>query len=147
MGNLCQDLDSVGFLTRMLQKSTNLLFTLLPLIFGQDEEFFGCCPLKKVQGDGDLAGVYYLVNTDQPFPDVCNLDDCTYKKEGNEDSIFCFKPSTRYASTCLAIEEGYGYDYGYGYGYGSGLEYGYGEQAIAIEEGYGYGNEYGYGYG
>ena len=50
MVNLCQDLDSVGFLTRMLQKSTNLLFTLLPLIFGQDEEFFGCCPLKEVQG-------------------------------------------------------------------------------------------------
>ena len=24
-------------------------------------------------GDGDLSGVYYLVNTDQPFPDVCSL--------------------------------------------------------------------------
>ena len=24
-------------------------------------------------GDGELSGVYYLVNTDQPFPDVCNL--------------------------------------------------------------------------
>ena len=24
-------------------------------------------------GDGDLAGVYYLVNIDQPFPDACSL--------------------------------------------------------------------------
>ena len=48
--NLCQSLDSVGSLTRMLQKSVNLLFVLLPLIFGQEEEFFGCCPLKEVQG-------------------------------------------------------------------------------------------------
>ena len=24
-------------------------------------------------GEGDLAGVYYLVETDQPFPDVCSL--------------------------------------------------------------------------
>ena len=25
------------------------------------------------QGEGPLAGVYYLVETDQPFPDVCSL--------------------------------------------------------------------------
>merc|ERR1712172_360776 len=102
MGNLCQDLDSIGSLTTMLQKSIKILFTLLPLIFGQEEEFFECCPMKEVQGDGDLAGVYYLVDTDQPFPDVCNLDDCTYKKEGNGDEKFCFKASTRYESTCSA---------------------------------------------
>merc|ERR1719341_153880 len=90
----------------MVQKPICLLLLLSPLMFGQ--EFFGCCPLKEVQGEGDLSGVYYLVETDQPFPDVCSLDDCTYKKEGNtRDSIFCFKPSTRYASTCLAIGEGY----------------------------------------
>ena len=53
MVNLCQDLDSFGSLTRMLQKSINLLFVLLPLIFGQEEEFFGCCPFKEVQGAMD----------------------------------------------------------------------------------------------
>merc|ERR1712181_119437 len=58
--------------------------------------------MGEVQGDGDLAGVYYLVDTDQPFPDVCNLDDCTYKKEGNGDEKFCFKASTKYESTCSA---------------------------------------------
>jgi len=87
--------------------ATCLLLVLLPLIFGQEEESFGCCPLKEVQGGGDLAGVYYLVDTDQPFPDVCNLDDCTYKKEGNGDEKFCFKASTRYESTCSATGEGY----------------------------------------
>ena len=46
--NLCQYLDSVGFLKRMLQKPICLLLVLSPLIFGQ--EFFGCCPLKEVQG-------------------------------------------------------------------------------------------------
>jgi len=86
----------------MLKKSSYLLLGLLPLIFGQEEESFGCCPLKEVQGDGDLAGIYYLVDTDQLFPDVCNLDDCTYKKEGNGDEKFCFKASTKYESTCSA---------------------------------------------
>merc|ERR1712192_167797 len=70
------------------------------------EESFGCCPLKEVQGDGDLAGIYYLVDTDQLFPDACDLDDCTYKKEGNGDEKFCFKASTRYESTCSASGEG-----------------------------------------
>jgi len=91
----------------MLKKSSYLLLGLLPLIFGQEEESFGCCPLKEVQGDGDLAGIYYLVDTDQLFPDVCNLDDCTYKKEGNGDEKFCFKASTKYESTCSASGEGY----------------------------------------
>jgi len=93
----------------MLQKAICLLLVLLPLIFGQEEETFECCPLKEVQGEGPLAGVYYLVETDQPFPDVCSLDDCTYKKEGNGDEKFCFKPSARYESTCPASGEGYGY--------------------------------------
>merc|ERR1712181_17773 len=92
---------------RVLKRSSYLLLGLLPLIFGQEEESFGCCPLKEVQGDGDLAGVYYLVDTDQPFPDVCDLDDCTYKKEGNGDEKFCFKASNRYESTCSASGEGY----------------------------------------
>merc|ERR1712192_367180 len=69
------------------------------------EESFGCCPLKEVQGDGDLAGIYYLVDTDQLLPDVCDLDDCTYKKEGNGDEKFCFKASTKYESTCSASGE------------------------------------------
>merc|ERR1712037_222866 len=93
--------------SRMLQKAISILLVLLPLIFG--EETFECCPLKEVQGEGPLAGVYYLVETDQPFPDVCSLDDCTYKKEGNGDEKFCFKPSARYESTCPASGEGYGY--------------------------------------
>jgi len=92
----------------MLKKSSYLLLGLLPLIFGQEEESFGCCPLKEVQGDGDLAGIYYLVDTDQLFPDVCNLDDCTYKKEGNGDEKFCFKASTKYESTCSASGEASG---------------------------------------
>merc|ERR1712179_133194 len=95
--------------SRMLEKAICLLLVLLPLIFGQEEETFECCPLKEVQGEGPLAGVYYLVETDQPFPDVCSLDDCTYKKEGNGDEKFCFKPSARYESTCPASGEGYGY--------------------------------------
>ena len=33
-------------------------------------------------------------------------DDCTYKKEGNGDEKFCFKPSARYESTCPASGEG-----------------------------------------
>merc|ERR1712001_700707 len=93
--------------SRMLEKAISILLVLLPLIFG--EETFECCPLKEVQGEGPLAGVYYLVETDQPFPDVCSLDDCTYKKEGNGDEKFCFKPSARYESTCPASGEGYGY--------------------------------------
>merc|ERR1712001_180868 len=93
--------------SRMLEKAISILLVLLPLIFG--EETFECCPLKEVQGEGPLAGVYYLVETDQPFPDVCSLDDCTYKKEGNGDEKFCFKPSARYEPTsdpgCILTEE------------------------------------------
>merc|ERR1712037_275136 len=120
MGNLCREFLGRRILREknlqgeefsgsgMMQKAICLLLVLLGLIFGEEEGTFECCPLKEVQGEGPLAGVYYLVETDQPFPDVCSLDDCTYKKEGNtRDSIFCFKPSTRYASTCLAIGEGY----------------------------------------
>merc|ERR1712037_672966 len=95
--------------SRMLEKAICLLLVHFPLIFGEEEETFECCPLKEVQGEGPLAGVYYLVETDQPFPDVCSLDDCTYKKEGNGDEKFCFKPSARYESTCPASGEGYGY--------------------------------------
>merc|ERR550532_8223 len=93
----------------MMQKAICLLLVLLGFIFGEEEGTFECCPLKEVQGEGPLAGVYYLVETDQPFPDVCSLDDCTYKKEGNGDEKFCFKPSARYESTCPASGEGYGY--------------------------------------
>jgi len=90
----------------MPQKASCLLLVVLPaLIFGQIEQT--CCPLKEVQGEGPLAGVYYLVETNQPFPDVCSLDDCTYKKEGNGDETFCFKASTRYESICPASGEGY----------------------------------------
>merc|ERR1711936_174441 len=97
--------DPVDQVLRMLEKSNFLIFVLLA--FGQEEATFGCCPLKEVQGAGDLAGVYYLVETDQPFPDACTKDDCTYQKEGNGDKKFCFAPSRRYASTCLDIGEGY----------------------------------------
>ena len=111
----------------MVQKPICLLLLLSPFIFGQ--EFFGCCPLKEVQGslmvdhiigpyhsgpyhwwwiyvcadfksasndngkawmimssrvnngdiidnstgEGNLAGVYHLVETNQPFPAVCSL--------------------------------------------------------------------------
>merc|ERR1711936_778341 len=97
--------DPVDQVLRMLEKSNFLIFVLLS--FGQEEATFGCCPLKEVEGAGDLAGVYYLVDTDQPFPDACTKDDCTYQKEGNGNEKFCFAPSTRYASTCLDIGEGY----------------------------------------
>merc|ERR1711973_434066 len=93
--------------SRMLEKLNFLSFVLLSFAFGQEEATLGCCPLKEVQGAGDLAGVYYLVDTDQPFPDACKMDDCTYQKEGNGDEKFCFAPSTRYASTCLDIGQGY----------------------------------------
>merc|ERR1712107_501338 len=99
--------DRVDQVSRMLEKSNFLIFVVLSFAFGQKEATFGCCPLKEVQGAGDLAGVYYLVDTDQPFPDACTKDDCTYQKEGNGDKKFCFAPSTRYASTCLDIGEGY----------------------------------------
>merc|ERR1711868_358334 len=99
--------DPVDQVSRMLEKSNFLIFVLLSFAFGQEEATFGCCPLKEVQGVGDLAGVYYLVDTDQPFPDACTKDECTYQKEGNGDEKFCFAPSTRYASTCLDIGEGY----------------------------------------
>merc|ERR1711972_733047 len=99
--------DPVDQVPRMLEKSKFLIFVLLSFAFGQEEATFGCCPLKEVQGAGELAGVYYLVDTGQPFPDACTKDDCTYQKEGNGDGKFCFAPSTRYASTCLDIGEGY----------------------------------------
>merc|ERR1711872_1149906 len=99
--------DPVDLVSRMLEKSNIWIFALLSFAFGQEEAAFGCCPLKEVRGAGDLAGVYYLVDTDQPFPDACTKDDCTYQKEGNGDKKFCFAPSTRYASTCLDIGEGY----------------------------------------
>merc|ERR1711972_859256 len=99
--------DPVDQVPRMLEKSKFLIFVLLSFAFGQEETTFGYCPLKEVQGAGDLAGVYYLVDTDQPFPDACTKDDCTYQKEGNGDEKFCFAPSRRYASTCLDIGEGY----------------------------------------
>merc|ERR1712037_906217 len=121
MGNLCREFLGRRILREknlqgeefsgsgMMQKAICLLLVLLGLIFGEEEGTFECCPLKEVQGEGPLAGVYYLVETDQPFPDVCSLDDCTYKKEGNGDEKFCFKPSARYESTCPASGEGYGY--------------------------------------
>merc|ERR1711972_667974 len=99
--------DPVDQVPRMLEKSKFLIFVLLSFAFGQEEATFGCCPLKEVQGAGELAGVYYLVETNQPFPDACTKDDCTYQKEGNGNEKFCFAPSTRYASTCLDIGEGY----------------------------------------
>merc|ERR1711962_1371562 len=101
--------DPVDQVSKMLEKSNSLIFVLLSFAFGQEEATFGCCPLKEVQGAGELAGVYYLVGVGvyQPFPDACTKDDCTYQKEGNGEEKFCFAPSTRYASTCLDIGEGY----------------------------------------
>merc|ERR1712212_1223861 len=136
---------SSGFLVRMLQKAINILLFLSPFIFGQEAEIFGCCMFKEVQGEGGLAGVYYLVETDQPFPDVCSLDACTYKKVGNGEAIFCFKPSTRYESTCLATVEGYGYGNGYsGEPTAEPSAEPSGEWPVSLEYGYGYG--YGYSY-
>ena len=47
----------------MLKMATCLLLVLLPLIFGQEEESFGCCPLKEVQGNAKLElDRYYPLN-------------------------------------------------------------------------------------
>ena len=65
---LCQDPDSVGFLVRMLQKAINLLLFLLPFIFGQEAEFFGCCMFKEVQG------TWMMVDRYGDFKDAGNDD-------------------------------------------------------------------------
>merc|ERR1711874_660509 len=76
--------DLVDQVSRMLEKSNFLIFVLLSFAFGQEEAAFGCCPLKEVQGAGDLAGVYYLVDTDQPFPDACTMTTAHIRRKETE---------------------------------------------------------------
>merc|ERR1712107_22014 len=89
--------DRVDQVSRMLEKSNFLIFVVLSFAFGQKEATFGCCPLKEVQGAGDLAGVYYLVDTDQPFPDACKGRlHISEGRKRRQEVLFCTKHKIRF---------------------------------------------------
>merc|ERR1711953_1251449 len=81
---------SLKLILTMNQKLHLLLLLGGNLVLGQE----GCCAVKDVQGDDDMAGTYRLATPGDggSFPDVC-IDSCAYARDGNSNSgeLFCFK--------------------------------------------------------
>merc|ERR1712203_31850 len=81
---------SLKLILTMNQKLHLLLLLGGHLVLGQE----GCCAVKDVQGDDDMAGTYRLATPGDgdSFPDVC-IDSCAYARDGNSNSgeLFCFK--------------------------------------------------------
>jgi len=81
---------SLKLILTMNQKLHLLLLLGGHLVLGQE----GCCAVKDVQGDDDMAGTYRLATPGDgdSFPGVC-IDSCAYARDGNSNSgeLFCFK--------------------------------------------------------